>query len=586
VFKKMRVFGLLLAWPLVLSVAGCDCDEGRGPDAGIPTDGPRPFDCEGTEGRSVSCDANTAACCVRDTGEPICVTIPFCGSPFLCDALEQPDAENGCTFGAPLDPGQLATHLDVAAAADETVMLSGYSPGRATRTRYGDLVVGLVSDGEVQWSIVDGVPAGPPVVSNDISPDPDGWRGGITAAGDNVGEFNSIAFSPAGVLAVSYYDRTNGDLKFAYSRDGGTTWSIQTVFTDGDSGRYTSLAFMVDGRPAISYLSMIPSEDPAQPPRSLIRVSVSGIPLTADQAPGASTDWVTFPIVAEPGTPMACRADLCGGGLLCRVTGACATESADADVDCSYVDEDGVSQVGCDGTSCVMGAMGFECAEIIDEDFIEDVPEANGLYTSLRATNTGLALVWHDRARRTLMGSAFDAAANAGAGQWRPPFRIDGFDAVGSGDAGYNADLFIDAAGDWHVAYVDGAFEELRHAVITASTLGNANPTLVRSRVDDGTRPPRERSIVGSDADIVVLNSGEVRIVYQDSTQAEALVAIRAAGQGSWVLQGGNAGDPLDTEDSTGFWTCQTLIGDTSHMATWWFNITDGVNGTRVFTLP
>jgi hypothetical protein len=91
---------------------------------------------------------------------------------------------------------------------------------------------------------------------------------------------------------------------------------------------------------------------------------------------------------------------------------------------------------------------------------------------------------------------------------------------------------------------------------------------------------------VGSDADIVVLNSGEVRIVYQDSTQAEALVAIRAAGQGSWVLQGGNAGDPLDTEDSTGFWTCQTLIGDTSHIATWWFNINDGVNGTRVFTLP
>lgn len=583
----MRVFGLLLAWPLVLSVAGCDCDEGRGPDAGPITDAPPPFDCEGTDGTSITCDG-TAVCCVLGTGAPTCVPNPFCGSPFLCDELEQPTTANNCSFGAPLDPGQLATHLDVAAAADQTVMLSGYAPGRATRTRYGDLVVGVVSNGEVQWSIVDGVPAGSPMQSNGINPDPDGWRGGIMAAGDNVGEFNAIAFSPAGVLGISYYDRTNGDLKFAYSRDGGTTWSIQTVFTDGDSGRYTSLAFMVDGRPAISFLSMVPSEDPMQPPRSLVRVAVSGIPLTADQAPSASTDWVTFPIVAEPGTAMACRANLCGTGLLCRVDGACGAASADADVDCSYVDADGATQPGCGGeTQCVSAANGtFSCVEIIAEDFIEDVPEANGLYTSLRATNTGLALVWHDRVRRTLMGSAFDAAANAGAGVWRAPFRIDGFDAVGSGDAGYNADLYIDAAGNWHVAYVDGAFEELRHAAIDATTLANANPTLVRSRVDDGTRPPRERSIVGSDADIVVLNSGEVRIVYQDSTQAEALVAIRAAGQGSWVLQGGNAGDPLDTEDSTGFWTCQTLIGDTSHIGTWWFNTTDVENGTRVFTLP
>jgi hypothetical protein len=91
---------------------------------------------------------------------------------------------------------------------------------------------------------------------------------------------------------------------------------------------------------------------------------------------------------------------------------------------------------------------------------------------------------------------------------------------------------------------------------------------------------------VGSDADIVVLNSGEVRIVYQDATQRKRWSPSRRGIQGSWTLQGGNAGDPLDTEDSTGFWTCQTLIGDTSHMATWWFNITDGVNGTRVFTLP
>jgi hypothetical protein len=210
------------------------------------------------------------------------------------------------------------------------------------------------------------------------------------------------------------------------------------------------------------------------------------------------------------------------------------------------------------------------------------MPEVNGLFTALRATDTGLAVVWHDRVRRTLLGSAFDAAGST----WRAPFTIDGYDAGRNGDSGYNADLFIDAAGNWHVAYVDGAFEELRHAEVDATTIVNASPTIVRSLIDDGTRPPRERSIVGSDADIVVLASGEIRVVYQDSTQSEALVAIRAAGGTTWTLQGGTLGDPLDTADSTGYWTTQSLENDTSHVATWWFNATDVTNGTRVFTLP
>lgn len=582
----MRVFGLLLAWPLVLSVAGCDCDAGRSNEDGGPEDiGQMILPCPGTDGTSINCDVNANTCCVNSAGAPQCVPNVECFAPFLCgDDFEGPTPENNCTYNAPLDPGQLATHLDIANASDETVMISGYSAGRAPSTRYGDLVVGLVTDGEVEWSIVDGVPAdGVAVPMFGINPDPDGWRGGVTTSGDNVGEFNAIAFS-ADAVSISYYDRTNGDLKFATSTDGGSTWTNHTVFSDGDSGRYTSLAYMVDGRPAISFLSMVPSTDPAQPPRSIIRVAVA-----SSATPASAADWVTFPIVAEPGTAMACRSFLCGDGLLCRADGGCGLESTDENVDCSYVDEDGVTQPGCDGLDCVSAANGttFSCVETIGPAFIEDVPEANGLYTALRATNTGLALVWHDRVRRTLLGSAFDATNST----WRAPFRIDGFDAVGSGDAGYNADLFIDAAGNWHVAYVDGAFEELRHVSIDGTTLGNANPTLVRSRVDDGTRPPRERAIVGSDADIVVLASGEVRIVYQDSTHSEALVATRPAGQGSWMLQGGNAGDPLDGGDATGFWTCQTLIGDTSHVATWWFDnpLDPGqsrVDGTRVFTIP
>ncbi|MCA9575030.1 MAG: sialidase family protein [Polyangiales bacterium] len=559
-------------------------------DSDMPPDIYVPLNCPGTDPMvSVECNGNSQVCCVNAQGAPTCVARVTCFSPFLCDdaSIEQPSADNNCTFRAPLNPGQLATHLDIATAADGTVMLSGYSAGIAPRSRFGDLVVGRVENGEVSWSIIDGVPEGTPLTQGGFAAIESGWRGGILPAGDNVGEFNAIAFN-GNTVAISYYDRTNGDLKYASSTDGGTTWSIHTVFTDGDSGRYSSLAFMVDGRPAISFLTMMPSEDPGQPapgctqgcPRSLPRVAVA-----SSLTPSSAADWVTFPIVAEPGTAIACRADLCGDGLVCRADGGCGLTSADADIDCSHVDSDGVTQPGCgSGTRCLSAADGvtFSCSAVTPDEFIEDVPEVNGLYTALRATNTGLALVWHDRVRRTLLGSAFDASNMT----WRAPFRIDGFDAGRGGDSGYNADLFIDAAGNWHVVYVDGAFEELRHAQIDGTTLGNANPNMVRTMIDDGTRPPRERSIIGSDADIAVLASGEVRVVYQDSTQSEALLAVREAGQTAWILQGGTQGDPLDDTDSTGYWTTQALGGDTSFIATWWFNANEGTNGTRVFTIP
>ena len=54
----------------------------------------------------------------------------------------------------------------------------------------------------------------------------------------------------------------------------------------------------------------------------------------------------------------------------------------------------------------------------------------------------------------------------------------------------------------------------------------------------------------------------------------------------TWTLQGGDLGAPIDSEDSTGFWTCQALAGDTSHIATWSVDNAAGTNVTRVFTIP
>jgi hypothetical protein len=70
-----------------------------------------------------------------------------------------------------------------------------------------------------------------------------------------VGDFNAIAVddsvSPP-VLHISYYDATNGDLKYA-KRTGAASWQIDVVDSAGDVGQYTSLALDAGGNPHISY---------------------------------------------------------------------------------------------------------------------------------------------------------------------------------------------------------------------------------------------------------------------------------------------------------------------------------------------
>ena len=65
-------------------------------------------------------------------------------------------------------------------------------------------------------------------------------------AGD-VGSSSSIAVGGSGAIHISYYDRTNGDLKYATDATG--AWVAQTLDSAGVVGWYTSIA--IDGAGAI-----------------------------------------------------------------------------------------------------------------------------------------------------------------------------------------------------------------------------------------------------------------------------------------------------------------------------------------------
>jgi hypothetical protein len=85
------------------------------------------------------------------------------------------------------------------------------------------------------------------------------WTCTTVDSTNEVGEYTSIAFDPAGDAWISYYDGTNSDLRVArYVGSGGTgcastAWTCTAVDTSATYGLWTSIAFDPTGAPWISY---------------------------------------------------------------------------------------------------------------------------------------------------------------------------------------------------------------------------------------------------------------------------------------------------------------------------------------------
>ncbi len=81
------------------------------------------------------------------------------------------------------------------------------------------------------------------------------WHTGTADGAPGVGRHASLALTNTEDPRIAYYDAENGDLKYAREivSSGVRVWLLETVDSDGDVGESCSLALDDDGRPNISY---------------------------------------------------------------------------------------------------------------------------------------------------------------------------------------------------------------------------------------------------------------------------------------------------------------------------------------------
>ncbi|MBL0214247.1 MAG: hypothetical protein IPQ07_10195 [Myxococcales bacterium] len=410
-------------------------------------------------------------CSCGNPSDKSCETAADCG-PDFCAKGELPYCiDNECVCSDDIPAGRVGPYSDVAAGKDGSIWVSAYAQS------HGDLVVARVDPGRVPneaWEWVDGVPDGPVVV-------PDSHiRGGIDAAGADVGMYTSIAVNGNGQPSVTYFDRDTGSLKFAQKvNDVWVKHTIQTGtgMTLGESGEligmYTSLTLRADdGRPGVAYLVHVRDTMGA---RAEVRYAAAQ---TAN--PTAPGDWQIWKVDSAPLPP-----------------------------------------------------------DDPQNPEVYPLPNSLGLFIdSARQPNQAPVVVYYDRVHGDLKLSKF----NATSGQFGTPKLLDGsanIDAGWSPSVQVDATGVVHVA---YVGSTKDDLKYVTDALNAVPEVIDDGYRIVGQTVDGLPKP--EFHFVGDDASLILANGMFPMVAYQDATTQELLLATKQQNGTWTHTNVAGAGDP------------------------------------------
>ncbi|MFT3841262.1 MAG: hypothetical protein QM723_30000 [Myxococcaceae bacterium] len=507
--------------------------------------------CDGTCDNGKGCVPNINRCqdYSNPTGRPMAACPMTCMPGFIGTFKDDSNIWDSCNLPAvacvcaelpSLQSNDLGRFSSIAAVSGTGLFVSGYDG------QYGDLVVHKFDATGKKTGIdyVDGVPNATPKYG------PSGARGGVVDPGDDVGRYTDIVAAGNGVLFVSYYDVTHGDLRVAV-RGTDSKWTTHKVDgDDSDTGLYTSIGLGSDGQPVVSYFqrggsatfdaSKCPGGAPSGPKEFITALKVAKATKTT---PASASDW-TVSIVACQSRPTppcySCTAsDTCadpGNGPNCytpAAAGACTTDAGSCDPNTD---------------TCVTVNGTAQCAKKYNPSNLADIPEGVGLFSSLVVKDTDVYVAYMKRqtpSMATVPDGDLYAVKVTGGSAVGTPVLLDG-----SGDTGYFPDVKIDpSTGNVAVAYHDFTSKALKF-YYGAGLSNSVTPEII----DPGTGMAGSgvSDWVGTDSALVFGSSnGQIFAVYQDATGGDLKLAKR---NGTWT----NAS--IDTMGAVGFFADALLL--------------------------
>ncbi|HEX4460882.1 MAG TPA: MYXO-CTERM sorting domain-containing protein, partial [Polyangia bacterium] len=424
----------------------------------------------------------------------------------------------GCTThkAAALTKGDFANPQDEIGRYSDVVIDSGGTVyASAYDDNYGDLVYTTIAAsalaGTPSWQVIDGVDLTQPPEM------PGGYRFGITDAGDDVGQYTSLALTSSGKPRIAYYDATNHALKFAVGPRPFKTFAVDTGSGAEDVGRYAALSLDKKDVPSIAYVATNIPDGAGF--KSELRVATA-----KSASPSSSGDWT---ITVVDTTPITC-AGLCADGSAC-ITPAMVNGMTNTDASLSTCIQivAGACTTACSSTQACINAA---CTTFNPANTAPDLVEGVGLFVNARRdSGDNLLLVYYDKEEGELK------LATEANGVWTSSF-IDG--PTAGVDVGQFASAALASDDTLHVAYVDATNSTLLYKQVAK---GAAAP-MTAEVIDDGTRSDGTVHAVGGGVNLILDAGGNPQVLYQDQTLSDLEKATRATAWTHSDLNTGGAG--------------------------------------------